>query len=375
MPHVFMNPERLFHEVEKRLRAQPPSVREEIIDALREELARERRHTTPISTVQIERLRRVEAEALRHMLEALNRCTDLSQTVDEVLRQTRSLLMVDSCTVGLNDPSGGVRLIGALGYPEDVRLVGRLMRSAAGDTIRETRQPLTIDDAQSDPSCTKFEGAAELVKSWAGLPLLVEGEMIGILSLDRHSLAPFDEDEVRRAKALAFSAAAAIRRAELIDKLRRYASLLERSLDISHAIFEGQPAEQVARVVLEGALRLGQYPGGLLFLERHGAVVVVSGAGSAGEVELQGRAGQPVPAALLGVTSSRLEPAAAGAYAALFGVDRLAWPVFVVPLTVEERPIGALALLDPNGETPDDRLLSAYASRAAAACRYSRNQS
>jgi len=29
--------------------------------------------------------------------------------------------------------------------------------------------------------------------------------------------------------------------------------------------------------------------------------------------------------------------------------------------------VGSLALFDPDGETPDDRLMEAYASRAAAA--------
>lgn len=369
-----MNPERLFHEVERRLHSQPQSMREEVMDALREELARERRRTSPISTVQTERLRRMEAEALRNVLEAMNRCAELSDTVDEVLRQTRSLLTVDSCALAVNDPSGGVRIIGALGYPEDLNLVGMVRRSPLGDLMRETRQPTAVDDVQADPRWDRIEGVAALVRSWAGVPLLVEGDMIGLLSLDRHSVAPFDDDEIRRAKMLAFSAAGALRRADLLEKLRRYSGLLERSLEVDQAVFSGQPTGQVARVILAGAMKLGHYPGGLLLLDAEGGPVVASGAGTAGGVALASCEGRPAPGTLLGPGSTRIEPPA-GEHAALFGVAALEHPLLLVPLIVEERPVGALALLDPNGESPDDRLLAAYASRAASACLYSRTHS
>ena len=41
--------------------------------------------------------------------------------------------------------------------------------------------------------------------------------------------------------------------------------------------------------------------------------------------------------------------------------------LLLVPLTTGEMDVGTLVLLDPDGETADDRLLGAYASRAAAA--------
>jgi hypothetical protein len=38
-----------------------------------------------------------------------------------------------------------------------------------------------------------------------------------------------------------------------------------------------------------------------------------------------------------------------------------------VPLKTAEGQVGTLALLDPDGETPDDRLMESYGSRTAAA--------
>ena len=42
----------------------------------------------------------------------------------------------------------------------------------------------------------------------------------------------------------------------------------------------------------------------------------------------------------------------------------------LVPLATADSWVGCLALLDPNGESPEDRLIEAYASRAAAAWRH-----
>jgi hypothetical protein len=370
-----MNPERLLNDAEQRLQGFPQAVREEVLDALREAFARERRRTGPIGTVETERRRRKEAEALRLVLEAVNRCIELSDTIAEVLRQARSLLVVDSCSLLLNEATGGARIVGALGLPDEGHVVGVVVHSGMVDEVRQTRQLIAVDDALVDPRWEHIEGIPDIVRSWIGVPLLVEGDVIGLLSLDRHSISPFDDDEIRCAKTLAFTAAAAVRRGELFEKLRRYSSLLERSLDVAQAVFRGEPADGVAHLVLEGAMKLGQYPGGLLLLGAEAGPVVAAGAGTAGGGDLQGREGQPVPPALVSPVASRLAPAAAGAYAALFGVPELAHPLLLVPLAAEERPIGALALLDPNGETPDDRLLAAYASRAAAAWLYARSHS
>jgi hypothetical protein len=45
-------------------------------------------------------------------------------------------------------------------------------------------------------------------------------------------------------------------------------------------------------------------------------------------------------------------------------------PLFLVPLATPDAHVGTLVLADPDGESPDDRLMEAYASRAAAAWVY-----
>jgi hypothetical protein len=362
-----MNPERLFRDVEKRLEDLPDSLRAEVLDALREEIARDRRRTGEISTVQLERLRRIEAEALRNALDAINRHAGLSETVDEVLKQAAALIVVDSCLLAQSEPDLRIRIAGVRGLPEELRMVGLAMRSELALEMKETRQPILLDDVRSEPRFVRLEGV-DLVRSWLGVPLLIEGEMIGLLSLHRHNVAPFDDEDLHRAKALAFSAAAAVRRAELLEKVRRYAALLENSVEVDQAVFSGQPPRMVARIIIDGAVKLGRYAGGALLIQdqagESAAIACIAGELGLDPASIEGR---PVSPELIVRESRRFTPANGPSFAAALGLAQLPYPIFVVPVAAAGRLVGALILFDPDAETPDDRLIEAYASRAAAA--------
>ena len=69
-------------------------------------------------------------------------------------------------------------------------------------------------------------------------------------------------------------------------------------------------------------------------------------------------------------TSQRLSANEAASVGLLLGVPFPAVPLYLVPLATADKHVGTLALLDPDGETADDRLMDAYASRAATAYLY-----
>ena len=112
-----MNTDRLLRDIEKRLEHLPPGDRAEAVDAIREEIARERRHATPPATVETERQRRLEAETLRAILEAINRQGTLEETIEEVLKQLSKIVAFDSCSVALVDADDSFRVIAARGFP------------------------------------------------------------------------------------------------------------------------------------------------------------------------------------------------------------------------------------------------------------------
>jgi hypothetical protein len=357
-----MNTERLLREVGKRLSRFAAADREEVLEAIRDEVGRERRRLDPAGAAETERERRVEAETLREILEVINRQSRLTDTTDEVLKQVSRLVVLDSCSLALAEPDGGFRIVSVRGFPEPSTLIGLRFQDALTDSIRQDHFPIALPDVQADPRFLQTEGT-ERIRSWAGIPLLVEGDVIGLLALDRHALEPFDEDDLHRAKTIAFSAAATIRHAQAFEQVRRYASLMEELVSVDQAVFAGRPAQALARTILLGALKVGNYAGGLLVLEQIEGPRAVAATGAA----FAGAEGRLAPPELLAREVRRLDPEAFGPSARALGIPDPEHSVFLVPFQTADNYLGAMVLLDPGGETPEDRMIQSYASRAAAA--------
>lgn len=357
-----MNTDRLLRDIDKRLRHLSEADRAEALDALREEIARDRRWAAAAAPVEIERERRLEAETLRDVLEAINRHGDLEQTIEEVLKQLSRIVRFDSCSVALVGPDGRFRVIAGRGFEDPSHVIGVTFKDPLSEIARHSTAPLSLSDVREDDRFAKVEGTAD-IRSWAGVPLLVEGEVIGLLSLDRHRVDPFDEEELHRAKAVAFSAAAAIRKAQLLEKVRRYAVLMERVVQVDRAVFAGREGGHIARLILEGAMRLGAHAGGMLVLDDAGGSPRVAAASP----DLPIAPGASVPPLLAAREVARLDGARARELGAQAGLDLPATSLYLVPLATPDAHLGTLVLLDPDASSPDDRLLEAYAAHAAAA--------
>jgi GAF domain-containing protein len=357
-----MNTDRLLREVEARLGGLDDAHRQEVLDAVREEISRERRRIEPELTMEAERHRRVEAETLREVLEAINRPAQLPETLAEILKQLARLLTCDSGLIALLEGDGAFRVAAARGLAEEHHLAGRRLQSALTDELRESRSPLQVVDVQVDARFKAVPGMPP-IHSWCGLPLLVEGEVIGIVTFSRDRVEPFEEAELHAAKAVAFSAAAAIRRAELHDKVRRYAALMEQLVAVDQAVFGNADVRNVARQIIEGAGRIGNYRGGFFVLQGPRGPEVFATLGDAfGTAE-----GRPAPVEIDTPVTKRLPAEALPGVGLALGLTLPAQEIYLVPLVSEQTHVGTLALIDPDGETADDRLMESYASRAASA--------
>jgi len=356
-----MNVERVLREVERRLAHLPEKDRAEVLDAVQEELTRERRRLEPVATVEVERERRLEAETLREILEAINRQARLSETIHEVLKQLGKIVVFDSCALGLREPSGGFRILAVRGLEEADAVVGRVFDTPLTSAVVASRWPLTLSDVREDVRWSLGEESP--IRSWAGMPLLVEGEVIGLLVIARHNVDPFQDEDLHRAKAVAFSAAAAIRKAQLLDQVRRYALSMECVVAVDQAVFSGRDLDEVATTILEGALGFGRYDGGMLVVSGPAGPRVAASSGDA----FAGAQGRPAPKELDVEAAVRLEATRTAELGRSLGLTFPAESLLAVPFGTPDVHLGALVLLDPDGETPDDRLMGAFASRAAAA--------
>jgi hypothetical protein len=364
-----LNIDRLLHDVEGQLAGLTGEVgrdearRREVIDALREAFSRERLRLAPDTTVERERERRQEAEELRAALEAVHGSARPEESLDEVLKQLGRVVQADFAVMAAAEPGGVLRVAAARGGPA-AGVVGALLCDARAGAALEERRPVLVADAETEGALALAD--APVLRSWVALPLLLEGDGVGVLVAGRAALDSFTDEEVVRAKAVAFWAAATLVRAQQIEQLRRYSSLLEQVLDVDQHVFEGEAADALSRRMLEGACRVGRYPGGLLVLDTPRGPVVSAASGGG----LQAAVGRPAPAELLSTAARRLSADQVRSLAKALDAELRADQVFVVPIATAGARVGCFVLLDPNGESPEDRLLDSYASRVAAAWRH-----
>src|SRR5262245_16981298 len=130
-----MNAERLLREVEKRLADVDEAARQRVLSVLQDEIRREHRRAPEFpATVENERERRVEAETLREVLEAISRQARLEETIEEVLKQLARIVSVDSCSLALVEGDGTFRIIAGRGFG-DADVVGRTFHDPLSDAI------------------------------------------------------------------------------------------------------------------------------------------------------------------------------------------------------------------------------------------------
>ena len=149
--HAELNIDRILRDVEGRLAAQEgaagrdESLRHEVMDALREAIARERRGLDPSFTVELERERRQTAESLRGALEAIHGSVRPDEALDEVLKQLGRVVHADFSLVAVAEPGTGLR-VAAVGGPESARLVGAILTDPRLDAAGEERRALRVRD-------------------------------------------------------------------------------------------------------------------------------------------------------------------------------------------------------------------------------------
>ena len=241
--HTELNIDRILRDVEVRLAATEglagpnESLRHEVMDVLREAIARERRGLDPSFTVERERERRVNAEQLRGALEAIHGSVRPNEALDEVLKQFGRVVQVDFSLAAVAEPGTGLR-VAAVGGAEFPGLVGAILADPRLDAAGEERRAVRVRDAEAEGPLA-LAGAPPL-RSWVALPLLLEGDVVGMLVAGRLALDTFTDEDLGRAKAVAFWAAAALRRVQLQDQVRRYATLLEQVVEVDQRVFRGE---------------------------------------------------------------------------------------------------------------------------------------
>jgi signal transduction histidine kinase len=177
--------------------------------------------------LEAEQAARERETTLREVAASLSMGLDLDDLLHRILTQLDRVIAGDSSAVMLLD---GERLRvpvqrGRLSTPRQIEAMLAHRPRSIWQVI-ESSQPFIINDTQTSPDWITTQGF-EKVSSWLGVPLLLKGDCMGLITIDREAPNSFNEQDKALAMAFASQAAIAIENARLFARRQEYAGQLE----------------------------------------------------------------------------------------------------------------------------------------------------
>src|SRR5439155_358667 len=163
------------------------------------------------------------ARSLEHFGKELAEVTDPEPLFRSIAQSALALVKADHATIKRRK---GDEFWVVAGAGTGERLVGTHSSSSRGlvAAVIRSRRTAARDDYQKEP--TGLEEVKALgVRSMAGVPIVVQGEIVATLMIGRLAVRPFDADDLRALEGLAGHAAVALRNARLLELSRRLESL------------------------------------------------------------------------------------------------------------------------------------------------------
>ena len=179
---------------------------------LAELFAREQRARLELETA-MNRMRQVQTVtevALSHL--------SLDKLLAELLDRVRDAMDVDTVTILLLEEGDTLVAWATKGLDLDLHIHVPVGSGFAG-RIAEQKAPLVIDDIETAELYTPFL-REHGVKTLLGVPLLLEGRVLGVIHVGRRSPRPFTPDDTRLLQLVAFRVALAIDNARLFEEER-----------------------------------------------------------------------------------------------------------------------------------------------------------
>ncbi len=210
-----------------------------------------------------EQRRRQQAEALREMSAAITSTLDLHEVARQALASLRRVVPYESAALTLMEGEHW-RILFATDQADSQPLVETLIPREdrkASEYVVQTGRPLRIPDVRFSDLWAPAPGF-EYIRSWMGVPLIVEDRVLGTLTMDSAQPGFYTEEHEAIALAFAQQMAIALENAHQYEEaqrqIRQFQALYQTSLDISTRL----ETQDLLQAILQRAVELLDAEGG-----------------------------------------------------------------------------------------------------------------
>ncbi|MGD8625317.1 MAG: ATP-binding protein [Anaerolineae bacterium] len=200
-----------------------------LIRALRYAIERHRAEQERERLLAAERQQRRVSETLMEVTGLLNTTLDQGHVLQLILEQLARIVDYDSASV-MQIFDGNLAIAAQRGFPTADQAFTPLPTIDLPHVLEvvESAAPLIIPDTHQDPRWMR-RADSSYIRSWLGVPLLVQGRVIGLLNLDKKSPGYYAEHHAAVAVAFANQAAIAMENARLYQDLQDRIAELHRA--------------------------------------------------------------------------------------------------------------------------------------------------
>jgi diguanylate cyclase (GGDEF)-like protein/PAS domain S-box-containing protein len=165
-----------------------------------------------------------ELETLQRATRVLSSLGKREETIQHILEQLALVVAYDSAAVHLKQ-GDHLEVIGCRGFDDASGILGLQLPfdpSNPGALVFNSHQALALPDVQS--ITTRFsQPPHDLIHGWMGVPMLVQDQVIGLLSLHSPIVNYFTDEHINMATAFASQVAVVLENSRLFDEVQRLA--------------------------------------------------------------------------------------------------------------------------------------------------------
>jgi signal transduction histidine kinase/DNA-binding response OmpR family regulator len=201
-----------------------------------------------------EQKRRQIATALTEVARQTNTILELDEVMLVALAELQKIIPYDSAAIHLMQADGTLIVRAGLGFKEEDKAIGSVLHVEDSDLASQLlaeQRPIVVGDVQQEEgwhrSDTRLEVEGYLViRAWIGAPLIIGGESIGMMTVDKHEPNFYTEEDAETVGNFANQIATAIysaqlytymqHRAEEAETLRQTAMVVASTLDQNAAV-------------------------------------------------------------------------------------------------------------------------------------------